>query len=70
MTLNYPKQQIIRCDLGWGLSTAKKTFIKKGEFVNEYVGEIIDHQECMRRLNKGRQDKTKNFYFLQMDKHR
>ena len=67
MTLNYPKQQIILCDYGWGLSTAKNTFIKKGEFVNEYVGEIIDLKECMRRLNKGRQDKTGNFYFLQMN---
>lgn len=33
---------------GWGLRTAKR--ITKGEFVVEYVGEIIDKNECERRL--------------------
>lgn len=29
---------------GWGLWI--KIDIKKGEFVNEYVGEFIDEEEC------------------------
>ena len=41
--------------------------IKKGEFVNEYVGELISQDECKRRLKLAYKMKFSNFYFLAID---
>jgi histone-lysine N-methyltransferase NSD2 len=65
----YPKQVPIPAgDRGWGLKCVKD--IKKGDFVNEYVGEIIDDDECKRRLELAYKNDVCNFYFLTIDKDR
>lgn len=46
---------------GWGLRTAEN--IRKGDFVIEYVGEMIDKSECERRL-KAVQRRGDSSYFL------
>lgn len=53
---------------GWGLRAQED--IKKGTFVVEYVGEIIDEGECKRRLEKKTATNDSNFYFLTIDKDR
>lgn len=53
-------------DAGWGLRSIEP--IKKGEFVVEYVGELIDEEECQRRLTKMNEENQTNFYFLTIDK--
>ena len=50
---------------GWGLMALED--IKKGHFVIEYMGEIIDEEECDRRLKKIASTQS-NFYFLNLDK--
>jgi histone-lysine N-methyltransferase NSD2 len=65
----YPKQVPINAgERGWGLKCLKD--IKKGDFVNEYVGEIITEEECKRRLELAYQNDICNFYFLTIDKDR
>ncbi|KAJ8865898.1 hypothetical protein PR048_033421 [Dryococelus australis] len=53
---------------GWGLKTLAD--IKKGDFVIEYVGEMIDEAEYKRRLEKKHLEKDENYYFLTIDKDR
>jgi histone-lysine N-methyltransferase NSD2 len=53
---------------GWGLKALED--IKKGQFVVEYVGELIDEEECERRLNEMVSNNQTNFYFLTIDKER
>ncbi|XP_067132924.1 LOW QUALITY PROTEIN: histone-lysine N-methyltransferase NSD2 [Centruroides vittatus] len=53
---------------GWGLKTLED--VKKGQFVNEYVGELIDEEECERRLQQKHEDNDTNYYFLTLDKDR
>eukprot|EP01087_Luapelamoeba_hula_P019068 TRINITY_DN6266_c0_g1_i1.p1 TRINITY_DN6266_c0_g1~~TRINITY_DN6266_c0_g1_i1.p1 ORF type:complete len:527 (-),score=84.32 TRINITY_DN6266_c0_g1_i1:484-2064(-) len=50
---------------GWGLKAAKP--IEQGDFVIEYVGEVIDTATCQERLREAQQDGTRNFYFLTLD---
>ncbi|XP_069178119.1 histone-lysine N-methyltransferase NSD2 isoform X3 [Procambarus clarkii] len=51
---------------GWGLKTTQD--IKKGEFVIEYVGELIDDEEFRRRIEEMHEIKEENYYFLTIDK--
>ncbi|XP_045136692.1 histone-lysine N-methyltransferase NSD2-like isoform X4 [Portunus trituberculatus] len=53
-------------DRGWGLKTLDD--IKKGEFVIEYVGELIDDEEFRRRIEEMHDIKEENYYFLTIDK--
>ncbi|GJQ75891.1 putative histone-lysine N-methyltransferase [Trypoxylus dichotomus] len=53
---------------GWGLKSLEP--LKKGQFVIEYVGEMIDEQEYQRRINKMHEQKEENYYFLTIDKDR
>jgi len=53
---------------GWGLRTLED--IKAGQFVIEYVGEIIDDAEYKRRLQRKKELKNENFYFLTIDNNR
>ncbi|XP_064631567.1 histone-lysine N-methyltransferase NSD2-like [Lineus longissimus] len=53
---------------GWGLKC--RFDIKKGEFVNEYVGELIDDEECARRIKKAHDDNFSSFYLLTLDSKR
>lgn len=53
---------------GWGLKALQD--IKKGQFVIEYVGELIDEEECEKRLKNKHETSENNFYFLTIDKER
>ncbi|XP_071470189.1 histone-lysine N-methyltransferase NSD2 isoform X2 [Marmota flaviventris] len=65
----YPETKIIRTDgKGWGL--VAKRDIRKGEFVNEYVGELIDEEECMARIKQAQENDITHFYMLTIDKDR
>lgn len=54
--------------VGWGLKTTQD--IKKGDFVIEYVGELIDEAECNRRMEIKMDKGDTTFYFLTIDKER
>ncbi|XP_049565392.1 histone-lysine N-methyltransferase NSD2 isoform X7 [Orcinus orca] len=63
----YPETKIIKTDgKGWGL--VAKRDIRKGEFVNEYVGELIDEEECMARIRRAHENDITHFYMLTIDK--
>ncbi|XP_061436740.1 histone-lysine N-methyltransferase NSD2-like isoform X1 [Lethenteron reissneri] len=65
----YPDAEIFRSEnKGWGLRA--KANIKKGEFVNEYVGELIDEEECRARIKHAHEHHLTNFYMLTIDKDR
>ncbi|XP_066495308.1 histone-lysine N-methyltransferase NSD3 isoform X2 [Tiliqua scincoides] len=65
----YPEAEIIKTDRrGWGLTTKRN--IKKGEFVNEYVGELIDEEECRLRIKRAHENSVTNFYMLTVTKDR
>ncbi|XP_014223771.1 histone-lysine N-methyltransferase NSD2-like isoform X1 [Trichogramma pretiosum] len=53
---------------GWGLQTLED--IKAGQFIIEYVGEIIDEAEYRLRLAQKRERKNDNYYFLTIDNNR
>lgn len=42
----------------------------KGGFVNEYVGEVIDEEECRSRIKHAQENNIGNFYMLTLDKVR
>uniref|UniRef100_A0A8C1Q352 Nuclear receptor binding SET domain protein 2 n=1 Tax=Cyprinus carpio TaxID=7962 RepID=A0A8C1Q352_CYPCA len=65
----YPDTKIIRTTgKGWGLVSLRD--IKKGEFVNEYVGELIDEEECRARIKYAQENNITHFYMLTIDKDR
>jgi [histone H3]-lysine36 N-dimethyltransferase NSD2 len=65
----YPNQKPIKTsERGWGLKAGVD--IKKGEFVNEYVGELIDENECKKRLKIAHENNIHNFYFLNIGNDR
>ncbi|PVD31080.1 hypothetical protein C0Q70_10357 [Pomacea canaliculata] len=53
---------------GWGLKTLMD--IKKGQFVIEYVGDLVDEDECKRRIAQAHEENITNFYMLTLDKNR
>ncbi|XP_037636477.1 histone-lysine N-methyltransferase, H3 lysine-36 specific isoform X2 [Sebastes umbrosus] len=53
---------------GWGLVGVSD--IKKGAFVSEYVGEVIDEEECRARIKHAQETDICNFYMLTLDKDR
>ncbi|XP_074143359.1 histone-lysine N-methyltransferase NSD3 isoform X5 [Sminthopsis crassicaudata] len=65
----YPETEVIKTESrGWGLRTKRN--IKKGEFVNEYVGELIDEEECRLRIKHAHENNITNFYMLTVTKDR
>uniref|UniRef100_A0A3P9KU55 Nuclear receptor binding SET domain protein 2 n=1 Tax=Oryzias latipes TaxID=8090 RepID=A0A3P9KU55_ORYLA len=65
----YPETKIIKTPgKGWGLVALRD--IKKGEFVNEYIGELIDEEECRARIKYAHENNITNFYMLTIDKDR
>ena len=65
----YPKQEpFFTGSRGWGLRNLVE--LKAGDFVNEYVGEIIDDEECKRRLEEAHDKNNMNFYFMTIRKDR
>lgn len=53
---------------GWGLQILED--VKKGSFIIEYVGEVIDDEEYQRRLLQKHEEKDENYYFLTIDSNR
>ncbi|XP_071166810.1 histone-lysine N-methyltransferase NSD2-like isoform X1 [Mytilus edulis] len=53
---------------GWGLKT--NVPVKKGQFVNEYVGDLIDEDEVKKRIKQAHDDNVMNFYMLTLDNKR
>lgn len=43
-------------------------FLFQGEFVNEYVGELIDEEECRLRIKRAHENSVTNFYMLTVTK--
>ncbi|KAI4880897.1 hypothetical protein NFI96_029779, partial [Prochilodus magdalenae] len=69
MKREYSQVEIFRTlSRGWGLRCCHD--IKKGEFVNEYVGEVIDEEECRARIRHAQENDIGNFYMLTLDKDR
>ncbi|XP_055361927.1 histone-lysine N-methyltransferase NSD2 isoform X2 [Betta splendens] len=65
----YPETKIIKTPgKGWGLICLRD--IKKGEFVNEYIGELIDEEECRARIKYAQENNITDFYMLTIDKDR
>ncbi|CAL8298693.1 unnamed protein product [Arctogadus glacialis] len=65
----YPDTKIIKtAGKGWGLICLRD--IKKGEFVNEYIGELIDEEECRARIRFAQENNISHFYMLTIDKDR
>ncbi|KAI4803676.1 hypothetical protein KUCAC02_025337 [Chaenocephalus aceratus] len=65
----YPETKIIKAPgKGWGLISLRD--IKKGEFVNEYIGELIDEEECRARIKYAHENNITDFYMLTIDKDR
>ncbi|KAL8265406.1 hypothetical protein R6Q59_023536 [Mikania micrantha] len=52
---------------GWGVEAAE--FIKKGEFIIEYVGEVISDALCEQRLWDMKHQGNKNFYMCEIRKN-
>lgn len=42
--------------------------VNQGEFVNEYVGELIDEEECRARIKYAQENDITHFYMLTIDK--
>ena len=38
--------------------------------MNEYVGELVDEEECRNRIKKAHEENITDFYFLTLDKDR
>uniref|UniRef100_A0A8C9XW65 Nuclear receptor binding SET domain protein 1a n=1 Tax=Sander lucioperca TaxID=283035 RepID=A0A8C9XW65_SANLU len=65
----YTPVEIVRTlSCGWGLVGVSD--IKKGAFVCEYVGEVIDEEECRARIRHAQENDICNFYMLTLDKDR
>ncbi|XP_029028601.1 histone-lysine N-methyltransferase, H3 lysine-36 specific [Betta splendens] len=65
----YSQVEIFRTlSRGWGLRCVHD--IKKGHFVSEYVGEVIDEEDCRSRIRHAQEHDICNFYMLTLDKDR
>uniref|UniRef100_A0A8C6TB84 Histone-lysine N-methyltransferase NSD3 n=1 Tax=Neogobius melanostomus TaxID=47308 RepID=A0A8C6TB84_9GOBI len=49
---------------GWGLRS------NQGDFVIEYVGEVIDSEECQQRIKQAHENHVSDFYMLTLTKDR
>uniref|UniRef100_A0A8C9Z1I4 Histone-lysine N-methyltransferase NSD3 n=1 Tax=Sander lucioperca TaxID=283035 RepID=A0A8C9Z1I4_SANLU len=65
----YAETEVIKTDgRGWGLRTNQA--LRKGDFVTEYVGEVIDSEECQQRIKRAHENQVANFYMLTLTKDR
>uniref|UniRef100_A0A8C5E4C6 Histone-lysine N-methyltransferase NSD3 n=1 Tax=Gouania willdenowi TaxID=441366 RepID=A0A8C5E4C6_GOUWI len=65
----YAETEVIRTEgRGWGLRTNQA--LRKGDFVIEYVGEVIDSDECQQRIKRAHENHVTNFYMLTLTKDR
>ena len=42
--------------------------LQQGEFVNEYIGELVDEEECRARIKYAHENNITDFYMLTIDK--
>uniref|UniRef100_A0AAV2MNZ2 Histone-lysine N-methyltransferase NSD3 n=1 Tax=Knipowitschia caucasica TaxID=637954 RepID=A0AAV2MNZ2_KNICA len=65
----YADTEVFKTDIcGWGLKTNQA--LRKGDFVTEYVGEVIDSEECQQRIKLAHENHVSNFYMLTLTKDR
>ncbi|XP_028268944.1 histone-lysine N-methyltransferase NSD3 isoform X6 [Parambassis ranga] len=65
----YAETEVVKTDgCGWGLRTNQA--LRKGDFVTEYVGEVIDSEECQQRIKHAHENHVTNFYMLTLTKDR
>uniref|UniRef100_A0A8D3E491 Histone-lysine N-methyltransferase NSD3 n=1 Tax=Scophthalmus maximus TaxID=52904 RepID=A0A8D3E491_SCOMX len=65
----YAETEVMKTDgRGWGLTTNQA--LRKGDFVTEYVGEVIDSEECQQRIKRAHENHVTNFYMLTLTKDR
>uniref|UniRef100_A0A1A8P0M0 Wolf-Hirschhorn syndrome candidate 1-like 1 n=1 Tax=Nothobranchius rachovii TaxID=451742 RepID=A0A1A8P0M0_9TELE len=65
----YAETEVVKTDgCGWGLRTNQD--LHKGDFVTEYVGEVIDTEECQQRIKHAHEKHVTNFYMLTLTKDR
>ncbi|XP_072243708.1 histone-lysine N-methyltransferase NSD3 isoform X3 [Leuresthes tenuis] len=65
----YAENEVIKTEgRGWGLRTNQA--LRKGDFVTEYVGEVIDSEECQQRIKRAHENHMTNFYMLTLTKDR
>ncbi|KAK5606065.1 hypothetical protein CRENBAI_000928 [Crenichthys baileyi] len=66
---SYAETEVIKTEgRGWGLKTNQA--LRKGDFVTEYVGEVIDSEECQQRIKRAHENHVTNFYMLTLTKDR
>eukprot|EP00116_Pleurobrachia_bachei_P001566 sb/3461828/ len=66
---SYPDTKLVKTEgRGWGMIAMQE--IKEGEFVHEYVGEIIDEQEVARRLQHYQATGVTDYYILTVETSR
>ncbi|ETO36918.1 hypothetical protein RFI_00145 [Reticulomyxa filosa] len=69
----FQKREWCKCEIrktkkkGFGLFSLQK--IKCGDFVTEYVGEIIDMEECQKRLKKTEYQRRNKCYIIELEKN-
>ena len=64
-----PGLEVARADgRGWGLRSTEP--IKKGDFIVEYVGELITMDEYRHRMAMNHEQKEENYYYLTIDSNR
>ncbi|KAK7934446.1 hypothetical protein WMY93_005342 [Mugilogobius chulae] len=65
----YAETEVFKTEVcGWGLRTNQA--LRKGNFVTEYVGEVIDSEECQQRIKQAHENHVTNFYMLTLTKDR
>uniref|UniRef100_A0A3P8VN47 Histone-lysine N-methyltransferase NSD3 n=1 Tax=Cynoglossus semilaevis TaxID=244447 RepID=A0A3P8VN47_CYNSE len=65
----YAETEVVKTDgRGWGLRTNQA--LRKGDFVIEYVGELIDAEECQQRIKHAHEHRVSDFYMLTLTKDR
>ncbi|KAM9744521.1 histone-lysine N-methyltransferase NSD3 isoform 3-T3 [Menidia menidia] len=65
----YAETEVIKTEgCGWGLRTNQA--LRRGDFVTEYVGEVIDSEECQQRIKRAHENHVTNFYMLTLTKDR
>ncbi|XP_038133153.1 histone-lysine N-methyltransferase NSD3 isoform X2 [Cyprinodon tularosa] len=65
----YAETEVMKTEgCGWGLRTNQA--LRKGDFVTEYVGEVIDSEECQQRIKRAHENHVTNFYMLTLTKDR
>lgn len=62
----YPPLALLRCPVGKGWGLCAKRDLKEGEFVIEYVGELITVAEMTKRIRLKEETKHDEYYFLEL----